>query len=54
MKGILSKGMAEEVDEFVHIRKCVLLGRVERLGKEELGLVWKMGFRNVRVRGVGG
>ena len=36
--------MAEEVDEFVHIRKCVLLGRVERLGKEELGLVWKMGL----------
>lgn len=30
-----SKGMVEEVDEFIHIRKCVSLGRVERLGKEK-------------------
>lgn len=41
MKGILSKGMAEEPEEFLHIRKCVSLGRVERLRKEELGY-WRV------------
>lgn len=47
MKGVLPKGMVEEVDEFIHIRKCVSRGRVERLGKEKLGFVWKIGgFRN--------
>lgn len=39
--------MAEEVDEFIYIRKCISLGSVERIGKEELGFVWKIeGFRN--------
>ena len=40
-KGVLSKGISEEVDEFIDIRKDVPLGQVKRLGKEELGLMWK-------------
>lgn len=54
MKGVLPKGMAEEMDEFIHVRKCVSWGSVERLGKEELGFVWKIGLRNERVGGIGG
>ena len=32
------KGTAEEVDEFMCVRKGVSLGRVEKLGKKEAGL----------------
>lgn len=54
MKGVLPKGMVEEVDEFIHSRECVSLGCVERLGKEKLGFVWKIeGFRN-ELGGFGG
>lgn len=48
MKGVLPKGIAEEVDGFIHIRKGVSLGRIERLGKKEFGLMRKkVGFRRM-------
>ena len=42
MKGVLPKQTAVEMDEFMCIRKGVSLGRVERPGKKELGLIRKI------------
>lgn len=38
---MLSEGTPEEAEEFIHVGKGVSLGTVERLGKEELGWLWK-------------
>ena len=55
MKGVLPKQTAVEMDEFMCIRKGVSLGRVERPGKKELGLIRKrVGFRHERIGGVRG